>query len=87
MVRKQTVIPGTERKTHKDIDEAASLYVKARDARMKLTKKEVETRTILVEAMRRHGVESYTLDELDMVATLEVNEKLSVRKTAEAGDD
>lgn len=59
---KQTQIPGTERKTIKEIDDAAEAYVEARDKRMKLTEREVEAREALVNAMRRNGLEVYRDD-------------------------
>ena len=38
MAKRQQEIPGAERQTIKEIDDAAEMYVEARDKRMKLTK-------------------------------------------------
>lgn len=59
---KQQQIPGTERKTIKEIDDAAEAYVEARDKRMRLTEKEVERREALVNAMKRNGLTIYRDD-------------------------
>lgn len=47
-------IPGTEGPKIKAIDNAADDYVKARDARMRLTEKEVACRAVLVDVCRKN---------------------------------
>ena len=43
---------GVERVSIKAVDAAVARYVKARDERMELTKKEVDTKTALITALR-----------------------------------
>jgi hypothetical protein len=57
--KKQQALPGMERKTIKEIDDAAEHYVDQRDARMKLTEKESDAKQALIAAMKKHGVETY----------------------------
>ncbi len=83
MAKKQTTIPGTERKTHADIVKAAEAYVKARDERMALTKKEVETKSVLAAAMKKHNLDTYVVegDDEDLEVTFEQGEeKLKVKR-------
>lgn len=83
MAKKQTTIPGTERKTHADVAKAAEAYVDARDKRMALTKKEVETKAALAAAMRKHKLETYVVegDDEDLEVTFEQGEeKLKVKR-------
>jgi hypothetical protein len=65
--QQQTRIPGTERPNRvKEIDEAAEAYRKARDKRQAATKVETEKKTVLKEALRRHGINGpYFYDDED----------------------
>lgn len=85
---KQSEIPGTERKRVKEIDDAAEGYVKARDARMKLTEKEVEMRDALVEAMRKHSLSVYRDSEASPPLLVLLKEgKATVKVTTEAPEE
>lgn len=55
----QQFIPGAEPERNATIHAAATLYRKARDARMKLTVKETEAKDKLLEAMKGEGLEVY----------------------------
>ena len=72
---------------HPAIEKAASAYVEARDARMALTKDEVQTRAALIQAMKNAGVLTYrTTDGLHCVLT--TTEKVKVRApSGEATDE
>jgi len=52
--KKQTELPGMERKTIREVNDAAEAYVDARDERMRLTEKEVERKQALISAMQKH---------------------------------
>ncbi len=62
MGKKQLEIAGTERKTVKEIDDAAEAYVDARDKRMKLTEKEKIAKDALVSVLKKHNLEVYRDD-------------------------
>jgi translation elongation factor P/translation initiation factor 5A len=57
--KRQKEIPGTERQSIPEIDEAALAYVEARDERMALTDREVEQRELLLRRMTEHKQETY----------------------------
>lgn len=63
MAKRQAEIPGTERKTVKELNDCAEAYVDVRDKRMKLTEREGEMKERLVTAMRKHGLEVYRDDD------------------------
>lgn len=77
---KQTLIPGTEQKSIKEIDDAAEAYVEIRDKRMALTKKEVEAQATLVAAMAKHNLTAYrctsTDDPLDVTLVSKTRAKV-----------
>lgn len=62
MARQET-IPGTERKSIKEVDVAGEEYRKARDARMAKSKTEKEKKDQLVEVMLKHGLTVYRDDD------------------------
>jgi hypothetical protein len=64
---KQAQIPGTERKTVKEIDDAAAAYVEARDARKEAGEVEVEAKDSLIAVMKKHGVSVYRDVEANLV--------------------
>lgn len=86
---KQQRIPGTERPdVHQDIEKAAAAYVEARDERMMLTKREVETQAKLLTAMKAHGLSKYRCDSEDLeVEVVPEAEKAKVRKVAPPAED
>jgi hypothetical protein len=57
--KRQQEIPGTERKAIAEIDSAAEAYIEVRDERMVLTKQEVEKKGELMDAMRKHKLDTY----------------------------
>ena len=63
--RKQQEIPGTERPTHPDIDEAALEYREVRDRRMALTEQEKAAHANLLAKMKEHGQETYKFHDDD----------------------
>lgn len=83
MAKRQEDLPGVERKVIKAVENAADDYVAARDKRMALTTKEVETRAVLIHEMEKAGVTSYRYD--DRIITLEAKAKVKV-KTASDDD-
>ena len=55
----QLIIEGTEGEKIPEVTEAAEKYRAARDARMKLTTKEVATKDKLLEVMAKHDLKIY----------------------------
>lgn len=47
----------------KAVETAAQAYVKIRDERMALTKKEVEAKAVLTDAMEKNNLEVYRFDD------------------------
>ncbi|MEW6212722.1 MAG: hypothetical protein AB1631_30635 [Acidobacteriota bacterium] len=68
------------------IHNAAEKYVTARDERMALTEKEVETKKHLREVMRKYDLTHYQYEDLEV--TIEVaEEKIKVKKAKLTGED
>lgn len=85
MARKQLEIIGTERANGiKELDAAAEAYVEARDKRMKLTVREVDTREALLSLMEKHKLEQYEDREADPPLLVLLDQKVKVKKL---GDD
>ena len=63
-------LPGTQTKAIRELDAAISLYVDARDARMKKSTPEKEAKTKLIELMKKHKVEVYKDQESGRIVTL-----------------
>jgi hypothetical protein len=85
-MKQQTEIPGTERKTIKEIDAAAEAYIEARDERMELTKREVEAKSLLLEAMQKHNVDTYCDESATpalLVTLIPGEDKVKVRRLDE----
>ena len=86
--RRQTTIPGTERKTHPEVEEAAAEYVIVRDERSELSKRESQKKLELLAVMKAHKLKVYKFyDENgeEMVARVDDGDpKVSVRRTGEA---
>lgn len=57
MPKAQMEIPGTERPSIIEIEDAAEQYVKIRDKRMKLTEQEIVCRANLIQTMESHRKE------------------------------
>jgi len=56
---RQIAIPGTEEKKIKELDDAAMAYVKERDERIALSRKEKTAKDALIAAMKKHGKNVY----------------------------
>jgi hypothetical protein len=84
--KKQLPIPGTERKHHKDVSEAADDYVAVRDERMALARREIETRAVLMDRMKRHKITRYVDDDFE-IEIVSVDEKLKVKRLADSAGD
>ncbi len=88
MVRRQTQIPGTERKSVPDVEQAALLYIEVRDERMDLSKREKQKKLELLAVMRAHKVKRYKFDDAEgeelLVALEDREPDVSVRKTGDA---
>lgn len=89
-VKKQTSIPGTEPKSIKEVDVAAEQYVEERDARMRLTEKEVEARDALVRVMQKHKLSIYRDESAEpplLVTLTEGEAKVKVQKVKDGEDE
>lgn len=84
---KQQKIPGTESKVHPDIVNAAESYVEVRDERCELSKRESERAGVLLEAMKRHGLTTYALEDGTRVEVVPGADKVKVRKPKDDGAD
>lgn len=86
--RKQLNIPGTERKSVPEVEEAAAAFVEVRDERMGLTRKEKLKKFELLAVMKAHKVKRYKFDDANGEELLvELSEKepdVTVRKTGES---
>lgn len=90
MSKKQLQVPGTERPTVKEIDDAAEAYVEQRDKRMKLSEKEKAAKDALIGAMKKHALTIYRDDSHSppLVVYLTTGEdKVKVEAADELADD
>lgn len=64
---------GVEKPSIKEIDEAADTYIGARDKRILCSAREVETKTRLMELMKRNKLKTYEYDDhiVELVMTEE----------------
>lgn len=88
MAKRQSRLPGMEGRRIKEIEDAADAYVVERDKRMKLTKKEVEAKTKLIEMMKKHDKTIYKDEDADppYIVTL-VTGKEQVKVTVDESDE
>lgn len=90
-VKKQTEIPGTERKCVAAVEDAANALRAVRLERMELQKAEAEQVTELIDVMRKHDVKLYKFEgeEDELVVELVDVTKVKVRKanTARSEDE
>lgn len=86
MARQET-IPGTERKSIKEVDVAGEEYRKARDARIKKTIPEKQTKQKLVDVMIKHGLSVYRDDEASPPFIVSVTTKHNVKVTNVDGEE
>lgn len=86
--RKQIQIPGTERKQHPEVEEAAQAYASVRDERSDLSKREHQKKLELLITMKQHKLTVYKFYDdngEEVVARIdEAEPKVTVRKTGEA---
>ncbi len=76
-----------ERKSIKEINDAAEGYVDARDKRMKLTVKEHEAKEALIVVMKKHDTLVYRDDEATPPLLVTLTPGKDNVKVAHAGDD
>lgn len=74
-------LPGMEPKTIPTVHQAIEEYVAARDARMELTKVEVEKKAHLLKVMKDQGIKGYAVDGHE--ATLDVEETVKAKLVSE----
>jgi len=78
---KQTHLPGMKPKVIESVHQAIEDYVAARDARMELTKVEIEKKAHLLQAMKEQGITGYAVDGHE--ATLDVEETVKAKLVSE----
>jgi len=78
---KERHLPGMEPKTIPSVHKAIEDYVAARDARMELTKVEVEKKAHLLKVMKDQGITGYAVDGHE--ATLDVEETVKAKLVSE----
>lgn len=81
MARKQLSIAGTEEPTIQEIDTAAEAYIALRNARMKATEHETESKTALIEVMKKHGLSVYRFEDDDGEHVVTLADKTNVKVT------
>lgn len=77
--KKQAQLSGMEDKADPEVTKLALKYREARDARMKLTVKEVEARTLLEQKMVEKNLDVYRDHENDLLVELVEKTKVKVR--------
>jgi hypothetical protein len=86
--RKQMSIPGTERKSVPEVEEAAEAYREVRDERCELSRREKQKKLELLAVMKAHKVKKYKYDDEngeELLVSLDEREpEVSVKKTGEA---
>jgi hypothetical protein len=89
MAKRQTALPGMERKEIPEVNDAAEAYVEARDKRMALTEKEVEAKDALLTVMTKHKLQVYKDESASpplVVTVLQGEAKVKVSVADEADD-
>lgn len=76
---------GVAQEKNPAIERAAKKYVDVRDERMALTKKEVDARAVLSNAMHEAGVQVYRFNDLE-VTLKPGTEKIKVKQVDEDGE-
>lgn len=85
MARQRRELPGMEPERCPELESLAEAYVRLRDERMGVLKKEIAKRDLLTAKMKEKGHKSYEFD--GKVITLEAKEKVTVRQAGEGDDD
>lgn len=83
---RQAQLPALADKVDRELSDLAEHYVEVRDERMVLTKKEIERRDLLGLKLKERGLTSYTDPETGMVVTLDVTEKVKVKRPRDDED-
>jgi hypothetical protein len=84
---RQKSLPGMQDRKIKALEDAAHDYADARDARMELSRTEIEHKDRLLKLMHKHNKKSYTSGNLSIELVVE-KEKLKVKiKKASDGDE
>ena len=83
MGKKQLEVPGLERPTFPDVDDAAEQFVKAFKAHKRATEKRNEMRDVLVEKLQERKLDSYVNEEegIEIKVTHKSNVKVSKTET------
>jgi hypothetical protein len=77
---KQTEIPGTERPSNPEVEEAAEEYRALRDERMHLQEKEGQAKAALLDRLKAHNLTSYRYADSDGVERkIMIQEKENVK--------
>lgn len=76
----QQQIPGTERTRDKKCTSLANKYREVRDARMALTKKEVEAKSALADYMIEKKLDHYIDEDSDLDVKVEAKTNVKVRR-------
>lgn len=80
MAKTQTEIPGTERPSNPEVEEAAEEYRLLRDQRMQLSEKEGQAKAALLEKLKAHNLTSYRYADQDGVERkIMIQEKENVK--------
>lgn len=91
MAKRQTQIPGTERVTIEEIDEAAEELRVLRDERMAVANKERTAHAKLLDTMRKHNQTIYQYEDNEgasrKVTIVEGKIKVSIKKLKVVDDD
>ena len=83
---KQERLPGEEFQVekHPDVATAAEAYADVRDKRMKLTEKEIDARSNVVDLMKKHKLTKWRDPDSDLIVELEEQDaKLKVKRAKE----
>lgn len=81
--KKQQELPGMERKTVKELDDAAEHYVAMRDIRIRASENESDAKQTLIAAMRKHEILSYRVADGSLVVTLASKDNVKVTEAEE----
>ena len=86
--KRQMQIPGTERKSVPEVEQAAESYREVRDERCELSKREKQKKLELLAVMKAHKVKKYKYDDENgeeiMVSLDDRDPEVNVKRTGEA---
>lgn len=85
-IERQEQLPGVENAAIKAIEDAAMDYAEGRDARMEATKKEVELKQRIIDAMHSAKKTEYKRGDIEVKLTVE-KEKVRVRVKKDESED